>query len=253
METELEISPLSGVQEFYKCPNCGSVDFFISEYEILNNWIGKLGINGTTSELTVQPDLSGHSTAVAACQNCSYRVSQFNTGINGLIEYAQQASTTVKKTTLDDPNLVCYRIDYVGKVDQNINYAWLVREIKEGVEYDRLYKPFSNSSGYYAVLMAGPPQSIYETFVAGKQLIENRISCKEEESLKVYQVWVTPDGNHWVCWSSDPLLQEHLEIPVSTTCGGIGVRVEAKSSEQAFKKGLTLICDLITGAKNERN
>jgi hypothetical protein len=241
MKMDSKIDITSESQEFYECPNCGSVDFYISEYEILNNWTGKLGINGTTSELNVQPDLSGYPTAVAACQHCNYQVSQFNTGINGLIEYVQQASVSPKKVSLDDPNVVYYRIDYTGNAEQNINDAWLIREVKECVEYDKLYKPFSNSGGYYAVLMAGVLGSIYQTFVAGKQLIENKASCREDDFLKVYQVWITADDNYWVCWNSDPSFQEHLNIPVSTTHGGVGVRVEANSSEQALKKGLELI------------
>lgn len=82
---------------YFKCPKCGKEEFFITTYEILGNWLGKVAISeNTKDELLGQPDLVGYMTTAAICNNCNHNISFFNEDLEGLIEHLQKISIVEK-------------------------------------------------------------------------------------------------------------------------------------------------------------
>ena len=82
---------------YFKCSKCGKEKFFISNYEILGNWVGKISSDkDSRSDLTPQPDLCGYMATSAVCTNCSHIINVFNEDLNGLIEHLQKISIVEK-------------------------------------------------------------------------------------------------------------------------------------------------------------
>lgn len=72
-------------KKYFKCPKCDSEDFYIYEYQIFDNYIGKIGID-CMSELKQQPDLIGYTESKAICGKCQHSISIFNEGITALFD-----------------------------------------------------------------------------------------------------------------------------------------------------------------------
>jgi predicted RNA-binding Zn-ribbon protein involved in translation (DUF1610 family) len=78
---------------YFKCPNCGKDEFFITDYQILNTWLGKISVSdGVAHVLKSQSDLRGYTTITAVCNSCHHNISQFNESFTGFVEYLKKIS-----------------------------------------------------------------------------------------------------------------------------------------------------------------
>lgn len=64
---------------YFKCPKCKSEDFYITDYQIKNVWLGKVSLGVEPNDLKdFSGDLRGYSVIRSDCNNCDYSVSVFN-------------------------------------------------------------------------------------------------------------------------------------------------------------------------------